>query len=37
MRLTLDVADGFKARVRMKLPPGLKENSGKKYPMLVYT
>ncbi|XP_037068071.1 venom dipeptidyl peptidase 4-like [Pollicipes pollicipes] len=37
MRLTLDVADGFKARVRMKLPPGLVENSAKKYPMLVYT
>jgi len=37
MRLTLDVADGFKARVRMKLPPGLNENSAKKYPMLIYT
>ncbi|XP_043206770.1 venom dipeptidyl peptidase 4-like isoform X1 [Amphibalanus amphitrite] len=37
MRLMLDVADGFKARVRMKLPPGLKEDSSRKYPMLVYT
>ena len=37
MRLMLDVADGFKARVRMKLPPGLKTDSKKKYPMLVYT